>query len=102
VPALTQHDVRALLQRFLANEVLFASSPSLDPTQSLSELGVLDSTTVLEIIAFIEDEFHVVVSLEGVISETFDTLDNITETVMAHLNAHATVSIEASEIPDSR
>lgn len=102
MPGFTQRDVRTLLQRFLANEVLFASSPSLDPTQSLSELGVLDSTTVLEIIAFIEDEFNVVVSLEGVTSATFDTLNNITETVMAHLNAHAKVSTEGSEIPDSR
>lgn len=100
--SITEQDVRTMVAQFVANDILFATSVSLDPTQSLSELGVLDSTTVLELIDFLESQFDVVVPLDTITASTFDTLNNITETVLTHLGCRPTAHIAKSEAPDSR
>ena len=99
---LPRPDVFHALRRFVTSELLFEADPEkLAPDASLSAAGVLDSTTILELIDFIEAEFDVVISLETIKSETFSTLNSITETVMAHLNSRPTASTEASASPDS-
>jgi acyl carrier protein len=83
---LERPDVVRILRAFIAAELLFDPDPEkLAPDSSLSALGVLDSTSILELIDFIENEFAVVIPLDAVTSDTFDTLNNITESVMARL-----------------
>jgi len=96
------NDLRVLIARFVAAELLFEPDPEkLAPDASLSALGVLDSTSILELIDFIEAEFDVIISLDAITSDTFDTLNNITETLMAHLSSRPTVSTAGSASTDS-
>ena len=44
---------------------------------SLLEAGVLDSTGVLELIGFVESEFHIDVPDEDLVPENFDSVDNV-------------------------
>jgi acyl carrier protein len=100
-PASLPNVVHAL-RRFVASELLFEPDPEkLAPDASLSALGVLDSTSILELIDFIEAEFDVIISLDAITSQTFDTLNNITETVMAHLSSRPTASTAGSASTDS-
>lgn len=88
-PTYNRHDIDRTLRAFIAAELLFAPDPErLASDASLSALGVLDSTSILELIAFIETAFDVVIPLEAITSETFDTVNNITATVMAELRSH--------------
>lgn len=99
---LDRQRVASALRAFIATELMFEPDPdNLATDASLSALGVLDSTSVLELLAFIEVELHVAIALDAITSETFDSLDNITGLVMAHLSSHPTADTAGSASSDS-
>ena len=44
---------------------------------SLLEKGILDSTGILELILFLEDEYHITISNEEIIPDNFDSINKI-------------------------
>jgi acyl carrier protein len=64
------------LDRF-AREVFFYDGPELDHETSLIESGVIDSTGVLELVAFVERRFGVRIEDEEVTPEHLDTIRRI-------------------------
>jgi acyl carrier protein len=66
---------------------------SLKPEDSLIEVGVIDSTGVLELIGFIEEHYGLEVQDAEVLPENLDSIENITRFVfrkLASTNGHAT------------
>ena len=53
----------------------------LDKDDSLIEVGVIDSTGVLELIGFIEERYDVQIADEEVLPENLDSIANITRFV---------------------
>ncbi|WP_447942445.1 acyl carrier protein, partial [Microbacterium aurum] len=47
------------------------------PTESLIESGVIDSTGVLELIEFLEDEFGITVEDSETVPENLDTIERV-------------------------
>jgi acyl carrier protein len=58
---------------------------SLNPNGSLIEAGVIDSTGVLELIEFIESQYHIPVPDEDVLPENLDSIVAITRYIAARI-----------------
>lgn len=63
---------------YILENLLFTSDGSeLKNDASLLDLGIIDSTGVLELVTFLEDSFGVKVQDSQMLPENFDTVDNI-------------------------
>jgi acyl carrier protein len=78
------------IRQFLTdNFPLSAEGASLEREDSLIEVGVIDSTGVLELIGFIEERYELEVRDEEVLPENLDSIANITRFVGEKLGATA-------------
>jgi len=64
-----------IIETFLLGE----SNNGLKDTDSLLETGVIDSTGVLELIAFIEETYEIKVKDEELIPENLDSIVNVSD-----------------------
>ncbi len=69
-------DVKQIVRGFL-NENFYVESDALSDETSFLKLGVVDSTGILEIIAFLEDRFAISVGDEDLLPENLDSLRGI-------------------------
>ncbi|WNO08516.1 acyl carrier protein [Teredinibacter sp. KSP-S5-2] len=68
----------AKLRHYILENYLFTDDQSqLDNTDSFMEKGILDSTGIMEVIFFIEEEFGVQVADEEMIPENLDSVNNL-------------------------
>ena len=66
------------IRRFILTSFLFTEDESqLGNDDSLLERGIMDSTGVLELVAFLESEFGVKVSDEELVPENLDSVTQI-------------------------
>jgi acyl carrier protein len=74
-----KQDIKQQIVDFITNNFLFDDSQtSIGEKDSLLETGVIDSTGVLELIAFIEETYGIQVEDEEIIPENLDTILDIT------------------------
>jgi acyl carrier protein len=74
-----EQDIKQQIVDFITNNFLFDDAQaSLNEKESLLETGVIDSTGVLELIAFIEETYGIKVEDEEIIPENLDTILDIT------------------------
>lgn len=68
----------ATIKSYILENYLFTDDQSaLNSEDSFLEGGILDSTGILELIYFIEDEFGVTVEDEEMVPENLDSVNNI-------------------------
>jgi acyl carrier protein len=70
-------DTRATVREFVTGNFLVADGDGLTDDASLLELGIVDSTGVLEIIAFLETTFGLTVEDDEIVPENLDSIDRI-------------------------
>lgn len=73
-----QDQVRA----FVTSNFYVADPSALLNSESLLDSGIMDSTGVLEVIAFIEETFNVSVEDAEMLPENLDSIDNITNFIV--------------------
>lgn len=66
--------VQAVLHRYINETLLDGNSDELDANTPLLEWGVIDSLSMVDLLAFIEREFGVHIADEDVLPENFATL----------------------------
>lgn len=70
--------VEAQVRNYILENYLFTDDQSaLINSDSFLQKGILDSTGILEMIYFIEDEFGIKVEDEEMIPENLDSVDNL-------------------------
>ena len=70
--------IKESIKKFVLDNFLFgAEEDALNNDDSFLEKGIVDSTGVLEVVSFIEDEFNISVSDEELVPENLDTIDNL-------------------------
>lgn len=70
--------MRQQIRSFVLSNFLFTNDASkLADDRSLLESGVMDSTGVLELIAFLEREFGITLADEEMIPENLDSIDRL-------------------------
>jgi acyl carrier protein len=72
-------EIREKIKGFIVENFLFGTDDaSLGDDNSFLESGIIDSTGVLEVVGFIEDEFGIEVLDEELVPDNFDSLSKLT------------------------
>ena len=73
-----QIDIEQKIRQFITDNFLFREDrASLTDDESLLETGVIDSTGVLELVAFLESEFGFAVADAEIVPENLDSITRI-------------------------
>jgi acyl carrier protein len=76
--AKVQTDIEPTIRQFITDNFLFREDrASLTDSESLLEAGVIDSTGVLELVAFLETEFGLSVGDSEMVPENLDSISRI-------------------------
>ena len=74
--------VSQALERFIIQDLMVGGKDvSLSPDESLIESGIVDSLGILRLVAFIEENFSVVVDDTEVVPENFETINAMSSLV---------------------
>ena len=71
-------EIERELRSFLAENYVYADEElSLQGDDSFMEMGLIDSTGVLELVAFLEQRFDMVVGDDELVPENLDSINNL-------------------------
>jgi acyl carrier protein len=79
--------MRQELRRFIVDNYLFGQNVEFSDDDSLQEKGIIDSTGVLELVAFLEDTYHVGVHDNEFLPENLDSISRLTRFLEKKLQA---------------
>ena len=71
------NETKIKIREFIVENFLFGSANGLNDDTSFLDDGIIDSTGVLELVTFIEENFKIRVDDEELIPENLDSIDNI-------------------------
>lgn len=74
------------IRNFVITSFLFGRSMDLQPGDSLLEKGIIDSTGVLELVAFLEEQYAIEVEDDEVSPDNLDSIECIAAYVGKKLN----------------
>jgi acyl carrier protein len=70
--------IESRLRQYVLENFLFTDDPgALNNSDSFLEKGIVDSTGILEVILFMEEDFGLSVSDDEMIPENLDSIDNL-------------------------
>jgi acyl carrier protein len=70
-------DYRSSVRSFIAENFLFRADAEIADDQSLLDSGVMDSTGVLELIAYLESTYGIRVADEDIVPDNLDSITRI-------------------------
>lgn len=68
---------RTKLRHFIRENFLFGRADDLSDRDSFLEKGIIDSTGILELIAFVEQQYGVRVEDEELVPQNLDSIDSL-------------------------
>ena len=69
--------IKTKIRSFVVENFLFGDDNGLKGDTSFLDEGIIDSTGVLELVTYLEEEFEIEVEDEELIPENFDSINNI-------------------------
>ncbi len=90
-----QHQSQILenINQFIIDNFLFGDGSKLAADTPLLEKGIIDSTGVLELVAFIEDNFNITVADEELVQDNFSSVNAIEKFLKSKINIDKVSSI---------
>jgi acyl carrier protein len=82
------NDISAALREFLCQNFLFGQELTLSDDDSFLEHGLIDSTGVLELVGFLEQQYQIAIADEELVPENLDSIRNLVrfvETKLPHM-----------------
>jgi len=76
------NEIRGDILEFLKTQGFLNEKISLQENDSLSETGVIDSITLLQLVDFLESKYKIEIPVEMITPENFDTLAGISQSVI--------------------
>jgi len=71
-------DLRAKIKGYIIENFLFGdTAPLASDDMSLLDNGIIDSTGVMELVAFLEGDFGLAIADEDLVPENLDSIDNL-------------------------
>ncbi len=70
-------DPREKIRHFIRESFLFGGDDELNDSDSFLDMGIVDSTGVLELVAFLESEWGLTVDDSELVPENLDSVDNL-------------------------
>ena len=74
------------IRAFVVENFLFGSDENLEDNTSFLDEGIIDSTGILELVSFLEEEFSITVDDEELTPENLDSINNATAYLGQKLN----------------
>ncbi|MDZ7264857.1 MAG: acyl carrier protein [candidate division KSB1 bacterium] len=75
-------DIETQLRQFVRDNLMFGDTRhELKKDQSFLNSGIIDSTGVLELVAFLEDNFQIKVNDEEIVPENLDSIERLIQFV---------------------
>jgi acyl carrier protein len=75
---MTSTEIESAIRKFIGQNFLYGQgADTLAGTDSFMEKGIVDSTGVLELIAFLEQQFGLTVQDEELVPENLDSVDRV-------------------------
>ena len=81
-------NIEQTLEKFITEELMMSNATKLDPDQSLLDSGIIDSLSLLRVIAFIEDTFGVQVDDTELSPSNFETINMMVSMIESKQNHH--------------
>ena len=78
-----------LVREFIVQDFLFGRDDGFASSESFLESGMIDSTGILQLVAFLEQTFGIKVEDAELVPENLDSLDNIGRLLASKLGAPA-------------
>ena len=75
------------IRSFIIENFLFGNDDGLKDNASFLEEGIIDSTGILELVNFMEEEFSITVDDEELIPENLDSINNVTSYLDRKINS---------------
>lgn len=72
-------EIKNKIRTFIVENFLFGKDEGLEDNSSFLDEGIIDSTGILELVSFMEEEFHIKVEDEELIPENLDSIKNVVE-----------------------
>ena len=70
--------IETQVEKFILDELLLGGGPEgIDPKESLMESGLINSLSMLRMVAFIEEQFEIRIEDHELLPEDFETLVSI-------------------------
>ena len=79
-------DTREKVRGFVVENFLFGQAGDLQDTTSFLDNGILDSTGVLELVAFLEETFSIKIDAEETLPDNLDSIELICAFLTARTN----------------
>jgi len=70
-------NLKSRIRGFIVENFLFGNADSLEDKTSFLEEGIIDSTGVLELVTYLEEEFDITIEDEELIPENLDSINNV-------------------------
>jgi acyl carrier protein len=88
---LEQPDLVEDIREYICGTMLIGlSDQSIEPDESLVQLGAVDSTGVLQLVEYLQDRYHIVVEDDEITTDNLDSLNAIAAYVHRKLAAEET------------
>lgn len=71
-------DLHETIRAFVVETFLFGDENGLKNENSFLEEGIIDSTGIMELVAYLEENFAITIEDEELIPENLDSIDNVT------------------------
>ncbi len=69
--------MREKIRAFIVENFLFGKGEGLADETSFLDGGIIDSTGILELVSFIEEEFNIKVADDELVPENLDSINNV-------------------------
>ncbi len=80
------------VREFVISNFLYGVVAGFQDDTPLLENGIIDSTGLLELIAFLETQYHVKIESGDMVPQNFDSVDRICQFLIRKLDSHAVPS----------
>ena len=70
-------EIKDKIRAYVVENFLFGNDEELEEGTSFLEEGIIDSTGILELVSYMEEEFSIVVEDEELIPENLDSINNV-------------------------
>ena len=67
------------VRAFIVENYLFGQDEMLKDSDSFLQIGIIDSTGILQLVAFLEETYAITIEEEEIIPENLDSINNISD-----------------------
>jgi len=78
-------EIKNRIREFIITNFVTASGVFIDDTTALLESGIIDSTGVMEMLLFVEEEFDIEVPPEDLLPENFNSIAGLADYIQRKL-----------------